>query len=122
MLNDLIYNFLGILVIIFGILDGIKYHWLAVKVRQLKTAKGQSRKFVNVALGKDLVLFAYLAFHPDWYLILMTFIGFIFTVELLLTVYKYYPYRNRGLHNFKKPSIWKYFINSLIPNDKRKRL
>ena len=113
---------LGYFIVIFGVLDGFKYHWLASSIRKVKIAKGQSRKFVNVALGKDIVVLTYLCFHPDKYLFLMTFIGFIFTIELLITIYLLYPYRKRGLNNFKRPSFIKYFINSLIPNKHRKKL
>jgi hypothetical protein len=119
---DILFNILGFFVVVFGVLDGLKYHWLAESIKKAKTARGQSRKFVNAAIGKDLVLFAYLAFKPDWYLILMTFIGFIFTVELLFTIYNFYPYRYRNLLNFKKPNFFIYLINSLQLNCFRKRL
>lgn len=120
--NSLLFNLLGGLLVIFGILDGLKYHWLAVSVRKVKTAKGQSRKFVNAALGKDIIMFTYLFFKPDWYLLLMTLIGFIFTIELMITVYYLYPYRYRNLLNFHRPNFAIYFINSLLPNRIRKRL
>jgi hypothetical protein len=113
---------LGIGLVITGILDGWKYHWLAVAIRKAGTAKGQSRKFVNAALLKDVWFLIYLALKPDWYIILMTFIGFVFTIELLITVYNFYPYRYRNLNNFKKPSFFTYFINSIISNKIRKRL
>ena len=113
---------LGVGLVITGILDGWKYHWLAVAIRKAGTAKGQSRKFVNAALGKDIVFLAYLSLKPDWYIILMTFIGFIFTIELMITVYNFYPYRYRNLNNFKKPNFFVYLINSLLSNRIRKRL
>jgi len=115
-------NILGIFLLIFGFLDGLKYHWLAEAIRKIKTAKGQSRKFINAALGKDIILFFYLIFNPDWYLILMTFIGFVFTLELMIVVYKFYPYRKRGLLNFKRPNIFLYTLNSILPNRIRKKL
>lgn len=121
-MHEIILNILGFLLVVTGVFDGIKYHWLAVAIRKIKTAKGQSRKFVNAALAKDLVMFAYMATNPDWYIILMNFIGFVFTVELLITIYIYYPYRYRNLLNFKRPSFWKYFINSWQSNKTRKRL
>lgn len=121
-MKEILLILLGYLIVIFGLLDGFKYHWLASSIRKAKIAKGQSRKFVNVALGKDIIVLTYLCFHPDKYLFFMTFIGFIFTIELLITIYLLYPYRNRGLNHFKRPSFIKYFWNSLLPNKKRKHL
>jgi hypothetical protein len=52
----------------------------------------------------------------------MTFVGFIFTVELLITVYLLYPYKYRNLLHFRRPSFWIYLINSWESNKTRKRL
>ena len=113
---------IGAALIISGIYDGYKYHWLAVAIRKAGTAKGQSRKFVNAALVKDIVIFLYMIVKFDLYILSMTFVGFIFTIELLITIYYYYPYRYRNLNHFKRPSFWVYFINSCISNKIRKRL
>ncbi len=113
---------IGIALIITGVYDGIKYHWLASAIRKAGTAKGQSRKFVNAALAKDLVIFTYMILKFDLYILVMTFVGFIFTIELLITIYYFYPYRYRNLMHFKRPSFWRYFINSCQPNKTRKRL
>ena len=93
-----------------------------VAIRKAGTAKGQSRKFVNAALVKDIVIFLYMILKFDLYILSMTFVGFIFTIELLITIYYYYPYRYRNLNHFKRPSFWVYFINSCISNKIRKRL
>ena len=113
---------IGAALIISGIYDGYKYHWLAVAIRKAGTAKGQSRKFVNAALVKDIVIFIYMIVKFDLYILSMTFVGFVFTIELLITIYRYYPYRYRNLLHFKRPSFWVYFINSCISNKIRKRL
>jgi len=123
---EIIYNILiqivGLALIISGVWDGYKYHYLAIAIRKVGTAKGQSRKFVNAALTKDIVIFLYMLLKFDLYILLMTLVGFIFTIEVLITIYIYYPYRYRNLNHFKKPSFWKYFINSWQPNKTRKRL
>ena len=119
---DLFTKFIGLGLIVSGIYDGYKYHWLAVAIRKAGTAKGQSRKFVNAAIVKDFFIFAYMILKFDLYILLMTFVGFIFTIEVLITIYYFYPYRYRNLLNFKRPSFWVYFINSCISNKIRKRL
>jgi hypothetical protein len=43
-------------------------------------------------------------------------------IEKWYIIYYFYPFKRRGLLNFRRPSLWKYFINSVIPNNKRKRL
>lgn len=113
---------IGVALIVSGIYDGWKYHWLAIAIRKAGTAKGQSRKFVNAALAKDVTIFLYMILKFDLYILLMTFVGFVFTIELLITIYYFYPYRYRNLNNFKRPSFWIYFINSCISNKIRKRL
>ena len=102
---------IGLALIVSGIYDGYKYHWLSVAIRKAGTAKGQSRKFVNAALAKDIAIFLYMMLKFDLYILGMTFVGFIFTIELLITIYYFYPYRYRNLNNFKRPSFWVYFIN-----------
>lgn len=119
---DVFTKAIGGALIISGIYDGYKYHWLAVAIRKAGTAKGQSRKFVNAALVKDIVIFLYMILKFDVYILLMTFVGFIFTIELLITIYYFYPYRFRNLNNFKRPNFLVYFINSCISNKIRKRL
>lgn len=119
---DLLTKTVGLALILSGIWDGYKYHYLAVAIRKIGTAKGQSRKFVNAALTKDIVIFLYMILKFDLYILIMTLVGFIFTVEVLITIYRYYPYRYRNLVNFKRPSFWKYFINSWESNKTRKRL
>jgi formate-dependent nitrite reductase membrane component NrfD len=114
---------LGLLLLFFGVMDGVKYHIVANKVRENKSAKSHSRQFTNYTLGKDIVVTLYLlTVKPDHYLLIMTLIGFVFALEYFWQIYIFYPYKGRGLHNFRRPNLWKYFVNSLQRNSKRKRL
>jgi len=48
-------NIVGIILIITGIFDSFKYKWSADKIKQLQSAKGQSRKFINCAILNDII-------------------------------------------------------------------
>ena len=43
--------------------DGYKYHKLSSKIRQVKSSKGHSRDFANIAIGVDIFTVLYLIFH-----------------------------------------------------------
>jgi hypothetical protein len=118
----LLIEILGIILIGTGILDAAKYHWQSNSIRQAGIAKGHSRKFVNAALLNDFVKIIYAILIKDIYILLSSLLAFIFMVELMVVIFNFYPYKNRGLRNFKRPSFYTYFINSLISNKKRKRL
>ena len=111
-----------------GIFDAWKYHWQANAIRKLGTAKGQSRKFINCALHNDHIKIIYLTLsyfvygRIDWFLIISSIIAIFTMTELWFVIYKYYPYRMRGCSNFKRPNIFLYTLNSIIPNKIRKRL
>lgn len=125
---ETILKFIGIYVIISGFLDAYKYHWQSQTIRKMGTAKGHSRKFINAALHNDIVKLVYLFVSGityrrfDWFLILTSIIACFYMIELFVTIYLYYPYRCRKLNNFKRPNIFVYTINSLLPNKIRKRL
>jgi hypothetical protein len=118
----IIISILGVLLIIFGVLDGWKYHIVANKVKLAKSSKTHSRMFTNITLGKDVVMVAYLCFKPDAFLMIMTLLGFIFAIEYFWQIYRFYPFLKRGLNNFKRPNLIIYVINSLLPNSLRRRL
>lgn len=120
--KHIILNITGVLLTITGILDAIKYHWSASKIRKRQSAKGHSRKFINAALANDLVRIVHCFLLPDWYLVVSSLLALIFMLEHWCMVYWYYPYRMRGCYNFKKPNILLYLINSVLPNRIRKRL
>lgn len=116
------HEILGIILVITGIFDGIKYYWQSLAIRKAKIAKGHSRKFINVALLNDIVRIIYSISIGDMYIFLSSLLAMVCMIGLMITIYEFYPYKNRGLRNFKKPAFHIYFINSLISNKKRKRL
>ena len=115
-------DFLGILLLWTGYLDATKYRLESRKIRLIGTAQGHSRRFINRALLSDATRLFYLCFKPDVFLITVSIIALICMVELWWTIYIYYPYRMRGCSNFKRPNMWLYFVNSLLPNKIRKHL
>lgn len=116
-------NVWGIILVVCRIYDAYKYHLSSAKIRKVKTAKGHSRDFGNIALGVDFFMLVYFIFYNfDWYMIVSTIVMIAFVIEYWLTVYFYYPYRMRGCVHFKRPHILKYFINSIQSDRTRKRL
>ncbi len=113
----------GILITITGVFDAVKYYWEAQKIRQVGTARGHSRKFINAAILNDLVRVVYfLFFNRDIYLIISAALALLCMGYQFACIYLYYPYRGRGLNNFKRPSLLTFLINSFIPNKYRRRL
>lgn len=124
----LLLDVIGFLMIYTGWLDAYKYHVSATTIRKVKTARGHSRRFINYALINDIIKIIYLGLSAivfgriDWFLIVCCIFAIIFMIEHWCTVYVYYPYRRRGLIGFKKPNLYIYFLNSILPNKIRKRL
>lgn len=119
---SIILTITGALLTITGIYDGYKYHWIAAAIRKAGTAKGQSRKFINAAIINDIIRIIHCFIILDWWLIASSVFALIFMIEHWITIYYYYPYRNRSRFGFKKPNIFLYLINSLLPNKIRKKL
>ncbi|HEY0089965.1 MAG TPA: hypothetical protein VGB37_14035 [Candidatus Lokiarchaeia archaeon] len=121
--NQTIRNIVGLLLIFWGYFDGIKYHFASQAIRKVKSAKGNSRKFALFALGNDMYrLFYFFFVDRNLYVLITSIIALIFMIELYYTQYLYYPYRMRGCTNFKRPSLYIYFLNSVISNKIRRRL
>lgn len=120
--KTLLLSITGILLTITGMWDGYKYHWSAMAIRKAKTARGQSRKFINAALSNNIIRIVHCFILPDWWLVISSLFALIFMFEHWWAVYIYYPYRYRGLIGFKKPNIIIYMFNSILPNRLRKRL
>jgi hypothetical protein len=118
----IIQNIAGIILLFLGFADGYKYIIQAKKIRDAKIAKGQSRMFINIAWIVDLGKIICGIIVMEKWLVLTNIIGFICVMYLFFITYKYYPYKNRGLCHFKKPSILLYTLNSWLPNRLRKRL
>lgn len=117
-------NLLAIILLICGILDAEKYESQSQKILRLKNATSQSRMFLNKAFVLDIGKLLYVIFkYPnDYVLLLVSILPLITIARLYWVTYLFYPYKLRGLLNFKRPNFWTYFCNSWISNKKRKRL
>jgi hypothetical protein len=120
--HKLLVNLFGILLICTGILDAAKYAIQGCKIQVAKSAKNFSRQFMNFALGNDIVKLFYGLIIWDFYIILTSILALVTMIYMWYQIYLWYPYRKRGLVNFKRPNIFTYIINSLLPNRLRKRL
>ena len=120
--SSIILIILSILVTVAGILDGYKYKYQTYKIRQYKTARSQSRMFVNIAIFNAMSRTAFCIFVGQYLLALISIFATYFIIELFWTTYVYYPFRKRSQFGFKKPNIIVYFFNSLVPNQLRRRL
>ena len=113
----------GFILIFWGYVDGLKYHFEACKIRDHQSSKGHSRKFINMAMGNDIYrLFYFFFVDRNYYVLITSAIALLFMFEMFWQQYKYYPYRMRGCVNFKRPTILLYLINSILPNKLRRRL
>ena len=113
---------LGYLLIILGTLDGIKYYWFGQKIEKTKSSNAYSRKGLNVAIFNDFIRIIYGIVIMDNYIVVSSILASITMIFCWYKIYQYYPYRKRGLINFRRPSIMKYLINSILPNKIRKHL
>jgi hypothetical protein len=113
---------IGYLLIGSSILDAIKYSLQASKIRRVKSAAAQSRKFINFAILNDIIKLFYGIVIIDWFIIVSSLLAIGCMIDLWYTTYIFYPYRKRGLLNFRKPNILLYLINSWLPNKIRKKL
>lgn len=122
-MKEIFINALRILVFITGMLDSYKYRFLTMKISRLKSSREISRKFLNASLLSRIVLLLYVSLVlNDWTLTCVSVVALYTMMEAFYYVYKFYPYRNRGLKNFKRPSMWVYFKNSIRSPRDRKRL
>jgi hypothetical protein len=115
-------NIVGVALILAGLLDAWKYVWHIQAIKKVHSSKGHSRKFANAAIAQDLVKLVYGTVIQDIFIVSSTVLALITMSMYFYTIYKYYPYRNRNKHNFKKPSLLEYTINSLLPNKIRRKL
>ena len=120
--NILLKDIIGGLLIITSIFDAWKYVWNAKAIIKIGTARGHSRKFINAAILNDTIKLSYGIVIFDIFIILSSILALGTMSFLFYTIYKHYPYRMRGCSNFKKPNIFYYITNSILPNSIRKRL
>lgn len=120
--HNVLVNAFGILLIGTGILDAAKYALQGHKIQIAKSAKNFSRQFMNFALGNDLIKLAYGIIIWDFYIVLTSVLALVTMIYMWYQIFLWYPYRKRGLINFKRPNIFIYVINSLLPNSLRRKL
>lgn len=113
----------GIILVAWGYLDAVKYVLEGNKIKDNKSSKGHSRKFINIALGCDIYRLYYFFFiDRNYYVLATAFLALISMSYMWAQLYLWYPYKHRGLCNFKRPSLFIYTINSILPNRLRRRL
>ena len=113
----------GFGLIVWGYLDGIKYCIEANKIKRLRSSKNHSRRFIDLALGNDLYRLMYFCFiDRNIYLLITTLIALVCMLYMFWEIYLWYPYRMRGCSNFRRPNLFLYTLNSLLPNRLRRRL
>jgi hypothetical protein len=124
MSNEIIFtNIFGVILTVFGYLDGYKYFIEARKIVSVKTSHGHSRKFINIALANDVVRLGYFfVIDRNIYLIISAIVALVFMCYMFWQIYWWYPYRNRTRYGFKRPNLGLYIVNSLLPNSIRKKL
>lgn len=113
----------GYALVLTGVLDAAKYYIQAIKIRKEHTAKALSRRFINYAILNDLVKMGYGFVIWDSFIILTSILALVCMLYLFWTVYVFYSYKTYPRTCYiKRPSIFTYTINSIIPNSKRKHL
>lgn len=115
-------NIIGFVLIFTGVFDASKYAIQALKIQKAKSAKNFSRKFMNIAIGNDIIRIVYGLLIWDVYIVITGVLAFVTMMYMWWEIYLWYPYRYRNLINFKRPNVFVYLINSLLPNKIRKRL
>jgi hypothetical protein len=123
MVSQLVRDIFGFALIITGILDAWKYTIQAQKIRKEGTAKAMSRRFINYAILNDLIKMVYGYTIMDFFIISTSILALICMLYLFWTVYIFYNYKTYPKTCYiKRPSLFKYTVNSVIPNSKRKHL
>jgi hypothetical protein len=122
MLNLTLKDFFGGLLILTSLFDAWKYIWQVKAIKKVGTARGHSRKFINAAIFNDIIKLCYGFIILDIFIIGSSILALVTMGYNFYIVYRYYPYRCRGLDGFKRPNIFYYIVNSLTPNRIRKRL
>jgi|SRR3972149_10780079 len=118
-----IWTILGFFVLLSSILDSWKYRLLTKKVQRYKSSRSISRTFTNCAIFHKICLLLWAGLYlKDFTVTASTFFALFTSCELFYWSYIWYPYKQRGLKNFKRPGLIKYIINSLLPNHIRIRL
>lgn len=121
--SDIGMHILKAAVLFLGFMDAYKYKLMTQKVARLKASGQIPRKFLVWSIANRIVLLLYVWLElNDWILITTSAIALYTMLEAFYYVYDYYPYRNRGLKNFKKPSMWIFIKDIFSKNTYGKRL
>jgi len=115
-------DIVGTILIFTGVLDALKYSLQAWKIKKSQSSKIISRKFVVFAIINDVVRLLYSILIRDVFIFVASILAFICMAHLWWNVYIHYPYKFKGLAHFKRPNIWIFTLNALIPNNLRRHL
>ena len=74
-------DILGLILIISGLCNGVRYHWSASSIRSAGTAKGHSRKSMNTGMLDDFIRFLYGFAAQDLFIVIAAFVCLIFMAE-----------------------------------------
>ena len=122
-MNNILIDILRYSLFGMGIWDAYKYKIMSNKIAKLKSSREHSRTFLNGSIIYRILLWLYAwVVLEDWVITWTCVIALFTLLEAFVIMYNHYPYKGRGLKNWKKPSLLKYTINSLLPNHIRKRL
>ncbi len=114
---------LKIAVLITGFMDAYKYKMMAQKVSRLKASGQISRAFLLWSIINRVILLLYVWLLLGDKILITTCVIALYTMaEAFYYVYIHYPYRNRGLNNFKKPSVYAFIKDIYFPNKYGKKL
>lgn len=122
MMTFTLLDILKFLVLIAGIADAYKYRRQTEKILRKQSSKNISRVSVLLGIFNNIVLIVYCTVYNLWILTTIRLIALFTTCRLYWNMYKYYPYKTRGLDNFKRPPFFIFLKNSLTPNNRAKRL
>jgi len=109
-------------VIIAGVADAYKYMRLRQKITRTKSSRNVSRMFALIAIVCDIIFVTYTLIIRDPFLIFVRGIALYTTIDLYYYIYFYYPFKTRKLRGFKRPSLLAFIVNTIQPNNVRKRM
>ena len=115
-------DILKVVIVYLGIVDGWKYLRQKQKIVRMKSSKDISRLFSLSAFICDIGFVTYTILIKEPVLIFVRVFALYTTLDLYYHCYVYYPYKDRFKRNFKRPSLVKFVVNTLMPNNSRSHL
>lgn len=114
---DNLWIYFGLIVLIAGIGDSYKYRLLSNKIKRLSSSRGVSRQFINIAIFHKVILSIWAIFYlKDWVVAISSLLALYTSLELWYYCYINYHFFGKGRFGWKRPNIFKYIWNSLLPN------